>query len=101
MKLKKGDEVIIIAGKDKGRKGKIEKVFSKEGKVLIPGINLVKKHLKPRKEGEKGGIVEIPKPLDVSKVALVCPKCSKPTRVGYLITKESKERICKKCKQVI
>ena len=101
MKLKKGDEIIVIAGKDKGRKGKIEKVFSKEGKVLIPGINLVKKHLKPRKEGEKGGIVEIAKPLDVSKVALVCPKCGKPTRVGYLITKDSKERICKKCRQTI
>ena len=101
MKLKKGDEIIIIAGKDKGRKGKIERVFPKEGKVLIPGINIVKKHLKPRKEGEKGGIVEIAKPLDVSKVALVCPKCGKPTRVGYLITKGSKERICKKCKQVI
>jgi len=101
MKLKKGDEIIVIAGKDKGRKGKIEKVFSKERKVLVPGINLVKKHLKPRKEGEKGGIVEIAKPLDISKVALVCPKCSKPTRVGYLITKDSKERICKKCRQTI
>jgi len=101
MKLKKGDEIIVIAGKDKGRKGKIEKVFPKERKALITGINLVKKHLKPRKEGEKGGIVEIAKPLDVSKVALVCPKCGKPTRVGYLITKDSKERICKKCRQTI
>jgi len=101
MRLKKGDEIIIIAGKDKERKGKIEKVFPKERKVLIPGINLVKKHLKPRREGEKGGIVEIAKPLDISKVALVCPKCGKPTRVGYLITKDTKERICKKCKQVI
>jgi len=101
MKLKKGDEIIVIAGKDKGRKGKIERVFPKEGKVLIPRINIVKKHLKPRKEGEKGGIVEIAKPLDVSKVALVCPKCGKPTRVGYLITKGSKERICKKCHQTI
>ncbi|MGB9706844.1 MAG: 50S ribosomal protein L24 [Microgenomates group bacterium] len=101
MKLKKGDEVIIIAGKDKGRKGKIEKVFPKKGSVLIPGMNIVKKHVKPRKEGEKGGIVEIAKPIDVSKVALLCPKCGKPTRIGYLITKDTKERICKKCKQAI
>jgi len=101
MKLKKGDEVIVTAGKDKGRKGKIEKVFPEERKVLIPGINLAKKHLKPRKEGEKGGIVEVARPLDVSKVALVCPKCGKLTRVGYLITKDSKERICKKCRQVV
>jgi len=101
MKLKKGDEIVVIAGKDKGRKGKIEKVFPKERKVLIPGVNLVKKHLKPRREGEKGGIVEIAKPLDVGKVAFVCPKCNKPTRIGYLITKNSKERICKKCRQTI
>jgi len=101
MKLKKGDEVIVIAGKDKGRKGKIEKVFPKERKVLIPGINIVKKHVRPRKEGEKGGIVEVAKPLEVSKVALVCSKCGKSTRVGYLITKDTKERICKKCRQTI
>lgn len=101
MKLKKGDEVIVILGKDKGRKGKIERVFPKTGKVLIPGINIVKKHLKPRKEGEKGGIVEIAKPIAVSKVALICPKCGKKTRVGWLITKETKERICKKCQAVI
>jgi len=101
MKLKKGDEVIVVAGKDKGRKGKIEKVFPKEREVLIPGMNIVKKHLKPRKEGEKGGVVEIAKPLNVSKVALLCPKCRKTTRVGYLITKHTKERICKKCRQAI
>jgi len=101
MKLKKGDEVIIIAGKDKGRKGKIEKIFPAERKVLIPGINTVKKHVKPKKEGEKGGIVEVAKPIDISKVALICPKCGKLTRVGYLIVENNKERICKKCKVVI
>ncbi|MGB9911413.1 MAG: 50S ribosomal protein L24 [Microgenomates group bacterium] len=100
-KIKKGDTVVVLIGKDKGRKGKVEKIFPKEGKVLIPGINIVKKHVKPRKEGEKGGIVEIAKPLAVSKVALVCPKCGKPTRVGFLLTKEGKERICKKCQQAV
>lgn len=101
MKLKKGDQIIVIAGKDKGRKGKIEKIFPKIHSVLIPGINMVKKHIKPKKEGEKGGIVEIAKPIDISKLALLCPKCGKPTRVGYLITKDKKERICKKCQAVI
>lgn len=101
MKIKKGDTIIVIKGKDKGRKGKVEKVFPKEGKVLVLGINVVKKHVKPKKEGEKGGILEIAKPLNVSKVALVCPKCGKKTRVGFLLTKEGKERICKKCQTVI
>jgi large subunit ribosomal protein L24 len=106
MRLKKGDEIIVIAGKDKGRKGKIEKVFPKERKVLVLGINIVKKHVKPKKEGEKGGIVEVAKPIDVCKVALLCPKCGKPTKVGYLIAPpkggaDKKERICRKCNKVI
>lgn len=101
MKLKRGDQIIVIAGKDKGRKGKIEKTFSKEGKVLVPGINIVKKHVKSQGENKPGGIIEINKPIDVSKVALVCPRCGKITRIGYLLTKEKKERICKKCQAVI
>ena len=101
MKLKKGDQVVVIAGKDKERKGKIEKIFPQKGSVLIPGINIVKKHVKPKKEGEPGGIIEVTQPIYVSKVALLCPKCGKQTRIGYLITKDSKERICKKCRQTI
>lgn len=101
MKLKKGDEIIVIAGKDKGRKGKIEKVLPRLGAVLIPGINLVKKHLKPRGEGKPGGIIDVVKPILIPKVALVCPKCGKKTRIGYLITKDRKERVCKKCQAVI
>ena len=101
MKVKKGDNVLIIAGKDKGRTGKIMKSLPKELKVLVEGINLKKKHVRPKKEGEKGQIVEIPAALDISNVKVVCPKCGKATRVGYSIEKDIKNRICKKCKQII
>ena len=77
MKLKKGDSVLIIAGKDKGRTAKILKSLPKELKVLVDGINLKKKHVRPKKEGEKGQVVAIPAPMDVSNVKLVCPKCGK------------------------
>jgi len=101
MKLKKGDNVLITAGKDKGRIGKITKAFPKELKILVEGINLKKKHVRPKREGEKGQIVEIPAALDVSNVKIICPKCGKAVRVGYIIEKEKKNRICKKCKQII
>jgi large subunit ribosomal protein L24 len=98
MKLKKGDSVIIIKGKDKGRKGKIEKVFLKTGKVLIPGINVYKKHARKQSEKKPGGIIEIVKPLSLANVALFCSKCKKPTRIGYQIDKSgTKIRICRKC----
>ena len=101
MKLKKGDSVLITAGKDKGRTGKIMKALPKEGKVLIEGINLKKKHVRPKREGEKGQVVDIPTAMDVSNVKLICPKCGKVTRVGHIIEKDVKNRICKKCKQII
>jgi len=108
MKLKKGDQIIVVKGKDKGRKGKIEKILPKQSKVLIPGINVVKKHLKPRGEGQPGGIIDVVKPLSVSNVALLCPKCGKQTRIGYRIDKTGlpagkagKTRICQKCQAVI
>lgn len=102
MKLKKGDKIIVITGKDKGRKGKIEKILPKLGKVLIPGINVYKKHLKPRGEGQKGGIIDIVKPLSISNVAFLCPKCGQQTRIGYQIDKSgNKVRICRKCQAVI
>lgn len=101
MKLKKGDTIIVTVGKDKGRKGKIDRIFPKDQKVLVPGINIVKKHLKKKDEKNPGGIVEIPKPMIVSKLMLVCPKCGKPTRIGYDITKQDKIRMCKKCHQKI
>jgi len=97
MKIKKGDQVLIISGKDKGRKNKIIKVFLKESKAIVEGINLRKKHVKPKKSGEKGQIVEVPAPLNVSNLKLICSKCGKPTRVGYKMEGKRKYRICKKC----
>ena len=101
MKFKKGDSVLIIAGKDKGRTGKIIKSIPKELKILVEGINLKKKHVRPKKQGEKGQVVEIPAAIDISNVKIVCPKCGKATRVGYLLEGENKNRICKKCKGII
>jgi len=101
MKVKKGDSVLIISGKDKGRTGKITKAIPKELKILVEGINLKKKHVRPKREGEKGQVVEIPAALDISNVKIICPKCGKAARVGYKIENNVKKRICKKCKQEI
>lgn len=101
MKIKKGDTVIVTTGKDKGRKGKIEKIFPKVNAVLVPGLNMYKRHMKKRDEKHPGGIIDISRPIDASKVSLLCPKCGQPTRIGYLITGKEKKRICRKCKQRI
>ena len=99
-KLKKGDTVKITVGKDKGREGKIEKIFPKKGTVLVPGVNIYKKHVKGF-QGQKGGIYDIPRPLVFAKVALVCPKCKKATRIGFRVLKDEKTRFCKKCQKEI
>lgn len=105
MKLKAGDKVKVLSGKDRGRESKIEKVFPKEAKVLLTGINLYKKHSKPRQTSRRtkqSGIIDVAKPLSVSAVALICPNCGKPTRVGYQVSKNGeKTRVCKKCGGVI
>ena len=97
MKLHKGDTVTIVKGKDSGKTGKIEKVYSKEDKVLVEGVNQYKRHIKARMAGQKSEIVTLTKPLPVANVMLLCPKCKKPTRIGYKILKDIKSRICKKC----
>lgn len=101
MKIKRGDLVLVITGKYRGKTGKVLKVFPKERKILVENVNLVKKHQKPRREGEKGQIIEIPAPIDISNVKLICPNCKKATRVGFKIEGEEKFRICKKCKKEI
>jgi len=101
MKFKKGDTVLIISSKDKGKKGKILKVFPKENRILVEGVNLRKKHQKPKRSGEKGQIITLPIPIHVSNAKLICPKCGKATRVGYKIIDKKKFRICKKCDQEI
>lgn len=99
MKILVNDEVLVTGGKDKGRRGKVEKVLPKESLIVIPGINIYKKHVKGAGK-EKGGIYEIARPLPVSKVAIICPSCKKQTRVGYRVDKNGqKTRICVKCKE--
>ncbi len=101
MKIKKGDTVKIISGKYAGKTGKVFQVLPQKQKIGVEGINLVKKHRKPRRGGEKGQIIEIAKPMDVCKTMLVCSKCGQPTRVGYRMAGLTKIRICKKCSEEI
>ena len=101
MKIKKGDTVLIISGKDKGRTGKVTKALPKKGGILVERINLKKKHVRPKKQGEKGQVVDVSALLEVSNVKIICPKCGKAARVGYKVEGEVKNRICKKCKQII
>lgn len=96
IKFKIGDTVKITLGKDKGREGKIEKIFPKDRKVLVPEINMYKKHVKGVGE-VKGGVYDLPRPLAVSKIALICPKCKKVTRVGFRLVGVEKSRVCRKC----
>ncbi|MEK7616729.1 MAG: 50S ribosomal protein L24 [Patescibacteria group bacterium] len=100
MKIKKGDKVKIMLGKDRGKTGEVKFVLGKEKRLFVEGVNVYKRHV--RKVGDtKGGILDIPKSLDVSNVALLCPSCKKPTRVGFKIMGKEKLRICKKCKKEI
>lgn len=100
LKIKKDDKVKVMVGRDAGKEGKVVQVFPKINKILVENINIVKKHLKPTRE-HQGGIIDKPMPLDWSKVQLVCPRCNKPTRVGFSILKDKKVRTCKKCKENI
>lgn len=101
MKIKKGDQIILISGKYKGKKGKVLASYPGEGRILVDGINIRKRHQRPRKEGERGQIVEKPGPIYVSSVMLVCPKCGTPTRVGSKMVDKKKYRVCKKCNQEV
>lgn len=95
--VKKGDEVMIISGKDRGKKGKVLEVSPKEKKVIVEARNMVTKHVKPRKQGQLGGIIKAEGALYASKVMPVCPKCDKPTRVGHDMKDDKKIRVCRKC----
>ena len=97
MKIKKNDQVLIIAGNDKGKKGKVLKSLPTKDRVVVEGIALVKKHIKPKKSGQKGQIASIPRAINTSNVNLICSKCGKPTRVGYEVVDKKKYRVCKKC----
>ena len=97
MNVKKNDTVVVLSGKDKGKRGKVLSVDPKTRKVVVEKINMASRHQKPRKQGEEGGIIQKEIPLYASKVMTVCPKCSKPTRVAHQIEGGKKVRVCKHC----
>lgn len=101
MKIHKGDTVLIISGKDRLKKGKVLESSPKTNKILVEGINLKKKHQRPKKSGEKGQIISLPAFVPVSNAKLICTKCGKATRVGFKTAGEKKFRVCKKCGQEI
>ena len=95
--VKTGDNVMVISGKDAGKTGKVLAVSPTEGKVIVEGLNMVTKHVKPRRQGEQGGIVKAEGAMYASKVMPVCPKCNKATRIGHSEVDGKKVRVCKKC----
>lgn len=96
-KIKKGDNVQILLGKDRGKSGAVERVLVKDKKMLVAGVNTVKRHVGKKVTGSQGQVIEVIKPVDISNVALICPNCNKPTRVGSKITGNIKARVCRKC----
>lgn len=101
MKIKTGDKVFILSGKDKGKIGKVIQVLPKLDKVVVEGVNILKKHVRPRREGQKGQVIELSAPLAASKAMFYCPKCEKPRRLGYVLVADKKERRCQKCREVV
>lgn len=102
MKIKKGDKVKILSGKERGKIGSVSKILLEKGRVVVEGINMLTKHQKPRREGEKGTKIKFAAPLNVSNVMLICPKCGKATRVGFAKKEDGgKSRQCKKCQGAV
>ena len=97
MKIRKGDNVKVLSGNDKGKTGEVLEVVPKTEKVIVKGINVRKKHVKARKQGEESGIIPVECAIHASKVNVVCPKCGKATKIGYVEEKGEKVRVCKKC----
>ena len=101
MRIKKGDTVKVLSGNDKGKTGEVIEILPKTQKVVVKGVNIRKKHIKPRKQGDEGGIIPVECAIHTSKVNVVCSKCNKPARVGYKVEKDGNVRICKRCGTVI
>ena len=98
--IKKNDEVLVIAGNEKGKKGKVLSVDHEAGRVIVEGVNMATIHKKPRRQGDTGGIIHQEAALNISNVMHICKKCGKPTRIGYTVLKDgSKVRVCKKCNE--
>ncbi len=99
LKIRKGDRVRVLTGKDRGKEGEVMRAIPKDRKVIVDGVNVAKKHQRPTRATQQGGIIDKDMPVPVANVALVCPSCGKPTRVGYTFDKAGqKVRICRKCK---
>ena len=99
-KLRKEDQVQVVAGKDKGKQGKVIQIDREKGKAIVAGCNMVKKAQKKRKQTDRGGIIEIEAPIAISNVMIVCRKCG-PTRIGYKIEGDAKKRVCRKCGEAL
>jgi large subunit ribosomal protein L24 len=99
-KLRKEDQVQVVAGKDKGKQGKIIRIDREKGRAIVAGVNMVKKAQKKRKQTDRGGIIEIEAPIQVSNIMIVCRKCG-PTRIGYKIEGDAKKRVCRKCGEAL
>ena len=97
MNIRKDDKVIVLSGKDKGKEGKVLSADPKGGKVVVEGVNVASKHMKPKKRGDQGGIIKMETPIYACKVMVVCPKCGKPTRVAHKLDAGKNVRVCKKC----
>ena len=102
MKLKKDDTVVVLTGKDRGKKGRVLQVFPEEGRILVEAVNYRKVHRRPTQANPKGGVLQMEGPLSISNVGLVWPRCGKTARVGYMFLADgTKQRICKKCREII
>lgn len=101
MKIRKNDTVLVIRGKDRGKKGKVKFVYPVEERVLVDGVNMIKRHSKARAKVRQAGIIELEAPVHISKVMLVCNKCTQPTRVGFRFLEGEKVRVCSSCHEVI
>jgi large subunit ribosomal protein L24 len=101
VKLRKNDPVLVIAGKDRGKKSKVRRSLPGESRVVVEGANMVKRHMKPRGQARQAGIVEAEAPLDVSNVMLLCPKCNRPARIGTRLSEGAKVRICRRYEEAI
>jgi len=98
-KIKNSDQVLITTGQDQGKTGKVVRVLPQQDRVVVEGLNLQKKNIRPEKKEESGQVVEFPAPMDISNVKLICPNCEQPTRVGFNEEGDEKFRVCKKCDQ--
>ncbi len=102
LKIRKGDEVVVIAGKDRGKRGKVQEVHGAAGTVIVAGVNVAKRHTKANpSKNEKGGIIDKPQPVALGKVLVICPHCGEATRVSHRSDEETKERVCRRCGEPI